>query len=70
MFGCYVIDYAKLLFSLKFYSHDLMKYNMLYGRLVEEYEQYLPTLIACECVRVATYKKQFSFIAENLINEL
>lgn len=64
-FGSYVLDYAKLLFSLKFYTNDIKRFNYLRS-LVE-----IPDcLIASECVRVATYKPQFSFIAENLINEL
>ena len=32
--------------------------------------KYIDTLIAAEAVRVASYKKEYSFIAENLINEL
>jgi len=30
----------------------------------------MDVLIAAECVRVASYKSEYSFIAENLINEL
>jgi hypothetical protein len=67
IFGSYVLDYAKLLFSLKFYNNDMKMYDELRA-LVGIVG--IDVLIACECVRVATYKKQFSFIAENLINEL
>lgn len=64
VFGSYVLDYAKLLFSLKFYAADTRSFNYLNIMSIPA------CLIAAECVRVATYKKQFSFIAENLINEL
>lgn len=66
-FGNYVIDYAKLLFSLKFFRNDIENYELLYDQLDEEG---LDVLIASEAVRVATYNKKFTFIAENLINEL
>jgi len=64
-FGSYILDYAKLLFSLKFYAADIARFAYL-NSLVDV----PPCFIASECVRVATYKKQYSFIAENLINEL
>lgn len=66
-FGSYILDYAKLLFSLKFYNNDMKMYDELkqLAGIVG-----IDVLIASESVRVATYKKQFSFIAENLINEL
>jgi hypothetical protein len=66
-FGSYILDYAKLLFSLKFYNNDMKMYDEL--RALSGIVG-IDVLIAAECVRVATYKKQFSFIAENLINEL
>lgn len=65
LFGSWLLDYAKLLFSLKFYNNDIERFDVL--RTMIEVPD---CLIASECVRVATYKKQFSFIAENLINEL
>lgn len=68
MFGCWQLDMAKLLFSLKFYSHEMHKYKAIVGIFAPCHG--MDILIASECVRVATYKKQFSFIAENLINEL
>jgi hypothetical protein len=67
IFGSWILDYAKLLFSLKFYSCDMNAYRGLKDWIGI---RYIDILIAAECVRVATYKKQFSFIAENLINEL
>ena len=66
-FGNYVLDYAKLLFSLKFYKNDIGNFNLLRDQLDEEG---LDVLIASEAVRVATYNKKFNFIAENLIAEL
>ncbi len=65
-FGSYMIDYAKLLFSIKFYKGDVGRFNLLRG----DFHDVIDTLIASECVRVASYKSQYSFIAENLINEL
>jgi hypothetical protein len=66
-FGSYLLDYAKLLFSLKFYQGDVGSFNELYKKIDIFF---MDVLIAAECVRVASYKKQFNFIAENLINEL
>ncbi len=66
-FGSYVLDYAKLLFSLKFYSNDLGNYN-LFRSLINQPK--IDVLIASECIRVATYNRNFNFVAENLINEL
>lgn len=64
-FGSYMIDFAKLLFSIKFYRGDVATFNKLKHDTGIQDE-----LIASECVRVASYKSSFSFIAENLINEL
>lgn len=66
-FGCWQLDCAKFLFSLKFYDNDIKNYNK-FREMVNISR--LDTLIAAECVRVATYNKRFNFIAENLINEL
>ena len=66
-FGSYLLDYAKLLFSIKFYQGDARLFKDLYKK-IDLY--FMDILIAAECVRVSGYKKQFSFIAENLINEL
>jgi hypothetical protein len=66
-FGSYLLDYAKLLLSLKFYRGDCDTFDMIREDLNIPF---IDILIAAEAVRVSTYKKQFSFIAENLINEL
>ncbi len=73
-FGSYVLDIAKLLFSLKYYEMDLANYGLLrdlmkgMDPLLDD--SIIDPLIAAECVRVATYNKSFNFIAENLIHEL
>jgi len=64
-FGSYILDYAKLLFTLKFFDGNYSAYSELMS-LTQVPEIY----IATECVRVATYNKRFNFIAENLIAEL
>jgi hypothetical protein len=66
-FGSYEIDFAKLCFSFKFYKNDLASFNYIKDKVNLKY---MDILIAAECVRVASYKKEYSFIAENLINEL
>ncbi len=66
-FGSYILDYAKLLFTLKFYANDLGNFNLLYNEINAPN---IDILIASECVRVCTYNKKFNFIAENLIHEL
>lgn len=64
-FGSYMLDYAKLAFTLKFFVGNYSAFDEL-NAIIE----IPPVLIASECVRVATYNKRFSFVAENLINEL
>lgn len=66
-FGSYELDLAKLCFSFKFYKNDSASYSYIKNKANIEY---LDILIAAESVRVASYKNQYSFIAENLINEL
>ncbi len=66
-FGSYIIDYAKLLFSIKFYKGHVASFDGLKKWINIPY---IDVLVASEAVRVATYKSSFSFIAENLINEL
>ena len=66
-FGSYELDLAKLCFSLKFYKNDIASFS--YVKKIANLP-YMDILIAAECVRVSTYKKEYSFIAENLINEL
>jgi len=64
-FGSYWIDYAKLAFSAKFYKGDVSLYNEIMSRTGCP-----KVLIVSECVRVATYRRAFNFISENLIEEL
>ena len=66
-FGSYELDIAKLCFSFKFYKNDSASYT--YIKKVSNID-YIDILIASEAVRVASYKEEYSFIAENLINEL
>lgn len=66
-FGSYELDIAKLCFSFKFYKNDSASFTYIKEKSNIEY---LDVLIAAESVRVASYKKEYSFIAENLINEL
>jgi hypothetical protein len=64
-FGSFILDYAKLAFTLKFFNNDIEGYET-----IMHHAEVQPVLIASECVRVATYNKRFNFIAENLIDEL
>lgn len=64
-FGSYILDYAKLLFTLKFFDGNISAFNELMTQT-----QVPAVFIASECVRVATYNKRFNFISENLIAEL
>jgi len=66
-FGSYELDFAKLCFSFKFYKNDSASF-----KYIKEKSKitYIDILIAAESVRVASYKNEYSFIAENLINEL
>ena len=66
-FGSYELDIAKLCFSFKFYKNDCASFNYVKHK---SHITYIDTLIAAEAVRVASYKNEYSFIAENLINEL
>lgn len=66
-FGSYLLDYAKLAFSLKFYNEDLAGFEKVKA---QANVPFFDVLVASECVRVATYNRKFDFIAENLINEL
>lgn len=66
-FGSYELDLAKLCFSFKFYKNDLASFKYIKDKINLKY---MDVLIAAECVRVASYKNEYNFIAENLINEL
>ena len=67
-FGSYELDLAKLCFSFKFYKNDLASFKYIKDKVNQNNK--MDVLIAAECVRVASYKSEYSFIAENLINEL
>lgn len=67
MFGSHSLDQAKFLFSLKYYKNDNENFDKFLSTV---HTERMDVLIAAECVRVATYNKNFNFIAENLINEL
>ena len=66
-FGSYELDIAKLCFSFKFYKNDSASFTYIKHK---SNIKYLATLVAAESVRVSSYKKEYSFIAENLIKEL
>lgn len=66
-FGSYILDYAKLAFTLKFYNGDVEGFEKIKAHANHPK---FDVLVACECARVATYRRQFDFILENLINEL
>jgi GTP:adenosylcobinamide-phosphate guanylyltransferase len=66
-FGSYQLDLAKLCFSFKFYKNDSASFNYIKQQIDIKY---IDVLIAAESVRVASYKKEYSFISENLINEI
>lgn len=72
-FQSYVIDIAKNLFSILFYHKDFTTYNTmkeLYKLKFNLDDRTIETLIASESVRVATYKKSFTDISNNLIEAL
>ena len=66
-FGSYILDYAKLAFTLKFYDGNVEGFEKIKA---QANHKYFDVLVACECARVATYRRQFDFVIENLINEL
>ncbi len=67
-FGSYIVDYAKFLFSLKFYKNDLPNYDLFRSLVHLSFD--INILVASECVRVATYNRNFNFVSENLIAEI
>ena len=66
-FGSYILDYAKLAFTLKFYNNDVEGFEKIKA---QANHPKFDVLVASECARVATYRRQFDFVLENLINEL
>lgn len=72
-FGSFILDYAKLAFSVKFYDGDFEGFNLIRDHVYKNHyvgNLIFDTLVASECMRVATYNRKFDFVAENLINEL
>ncbi len=66
-FGSYILDYAKLAFTLKFFNGDMEGFEKI--KSVANVP-YFDVLVAAECMRVSTYNHKFDFICENLLNEL
>jgi hypothetical protein len=66
-FGSYILDFAKLAFTLKFYNNNVEGFEKIKNHVNHPK---FDVMVACECARVATYRRQFDFILENLINEL
>ena len=66
-FGSYILDYAKLAFTLKFYDGNVDGFEKIKAQA--NFSSF-DVLVACECARVATYRRAFDFVLENLINEL
>lgn len=72
-FQSYQIDIAKNLFSILFYMQDVRTYKALKKLYVNNLginENTIQTLMASEAARVATYKKAYTDIANNLIDAL
>lgn len=72
-FQSYQIDIAKNLFSVLFYMKDVRTYTVLkkaYMYIFDVRENTIHTLMASEAARVATYKKSYTDIANNLIDAL
>jgi hypothetical protein len=66
-FGSYILDYAKLAFTLKFFNGDVEGFEKVKNHANVPF---FDVLVASECMRVSTYNRKFDFVAENLINEL
>jgi len=73
LFQSYVIDAAKHLFSVLYYSLNPELYHQCYSEYVTKLnisELELDILITCESIRVANRKKQLIDISNNLIDIL
>jgi tRNA A-37 threonylcarbamoyl transferase component Bud32 len=73
LFQSYVIDAAKHLFSVLYYSLNPELYHQCYNEYITKLnisETELDILIACESIRVANRKKQLIDISNNLIDIL
>lgn len=73
-FGSYILDYAKLAFTLKFFNGDVEGFEKVKAHVTNKFyyinTNWFDILVASECMRVATYNRKYNFVAENLINEL
>lgn len=73
VYQSYVIDAAKHLFSVLYYSLDADFFNLCYNEYVSKLDidsHELDILIACESIRVTNRKKQLTDITNNLIDSL
>jgi len=73
LFQSYILDAAKHLFSVLYYSLNPELYHQCYNEYVTKLninETELDILIACESIRVANRKKQLIDISNNLIDIL
>lgn len=72
-FQSYVVDIAKNLFSILFYEKNDALYLQSFKYYQERFnlhENAMQVLVACECVRVATYNSKYTDVANNLIEAL
>jgi len=72
-FGSYILDYAKLAFTLKFFNGDVEGFEKIKNVACissQTHKLDFDVLVASEAMRVSTYNHKFDFICENLINEL
>lgn len=73
LFQSYVLDIAKHLFSILYYTQNTDLYNLFMKEYISRFNlnpYYLQVLVASESVRVSTYRKQMSEISNNLIQQL
>ncbi len=73
IYQSYVLDAAKHLYSILYYTLDSDFYNICYDQYVYKLgieKNELDILIACESVRVCNRKKQLTDITSNLIDAL
>jgi hypothetical protein len=73
LFQSFYLDAAKHLFTILYYELNYELYNIcrdLYKNELEIEKKEMDTLICAESIRVATYKKEFSSISNNLIDSL
>ena len=72
-FQSYCLDISKHLFSILYYDLNYNLYRLCRDIYLKNFgidEKTLEILVCAESIRVATYKKQFSSISNNLIDQL